>query len=119
MRLGVAQSEELELQGNQNQSAVFRDPRVMLAKSREFIEGILVPAKSIRDGLDSLPNPIVEQREKDIFLALKVRIEGAARVTRAGGDILEARGLETVLRENALGGRKQFSPGRFGAFVLA
>ena len=119
MRFGMAQRKELEFQGNQDQPAVLGDFRIMFAKSRKFLERIRILAESGNDRIDSFADPILEQGKEDVFLALEIGVESAARVARAGGNIFEARGLETVLGEDAFGGRQQFSPGGRGALGLA
>ena len=45
---------------------------------------------------------------KKISSFLEVGVEGAASVARGGGDVLEARRLEAVARENTLRRGEQF-----------
>ena len=70
-------------------------------------------------GIDSFADPLLEQGEEDVFLALEIGVESAARVAGAGGDIFQARGFKTVLRENLLGGGQEFAPGGLGPLGLA
>ena len=74
-------------------------------------------AESGNDRIDSFPDPLLEQGKEDVFLAFKIGVESAARVARAGGNVFQARRLETVLGEDAFGGRQQFSPGGCGRSV--
>ena len=76
-------------------------------------------AESRCDGIDAIPDPLLEQGEEDVFLALKICIESAARVTRTGGDILEPSGLKPVLGEDPFGGGQQLSLGGRSSFHLA
>ena len=76
-------------------------------------------AEGVGKGFDSLPDPLLEQGEEDIFLAFEVGIKSAAGVSGAGRDVFQAGAFKTVLGENALGGVQQFPPGGPGALGLA
>jgi hypothetical protein len=70
------------------------------------------------NGFNSFAHPLLEQREENIFLALKIGVESASCVSGAGGDIFQARGFKAVLREDALGGVQQFPAASVGRVRL-
>jgi hypothetical protein len=118
MRFVMPQSEKFELQGNQDQAPVLGDCGIMFSQRGQFLVRAVLPAENCGEGIDSLPDPLFQQREEDVFLALKIGVEGAARVAGPGSDIFEAGGFETVTGKDSLGGRQQLSPGLFGSLDL-
>ena len=75
-------------------------------------------AKYRGDRIDSLPDPLFQQGEENLFLASKIGVEGAARIAGPGSDVFQASGFETVTCKDSLGGGQEFSPGRFGPLGL-
>src|SRR5208282_177973 len=67
---------------------------------------------------EALRHPLLKQRKKDIFLALEVRVEGAAGVTGERGDVFQTRGFESLPRENPFRGGEKPSARCFGAGLL-
>jgi hypothetical protein len=119
MGFRMPQGKELKFQRDQNQTAVLGKFRVMPSQSREFFSRTFLLAQRCGDIVDSFPDPLVQQGEEDVFLALKIRIKRAASITRAGGNLFQPSGFETVPGKNALGGIEQLAPGRRSAFDLA
>ena len=58
------------------------------------------------------------KREENIFLALKIGVEGAARVAGKRGDIFQTGGLKSVAGEDPLRGDQKLPPGRVRASLL-
>ena len=69
--------------------------------------------------LDAAGDFALQQREKKIFLALEVGVEGAAGVAGLGGDFLEFGGLESVACKDFFGGLDQPGARDLRAFLAA
>ena len=119
MGVGVSQHEDFELESNQYQAAVPRDFRVVLAKSRQLVCGILVSAKQRGHGVNAFPDPLLEERKENVFLAFEVGVKGPARVAGAGGDVLETSRFESVPGEDGFDGGEESAAGRLGAGCLS
>ena len=76
---------------------------VLAQRAETLLRGIVLSQQGIHL-LDAFAHPALQQREKDVFLALEIGVKSAARVARFGSDIFKARRLEAVARENPLGG---------------
>lgn len=118
MRFGMPQSEKLEFQGDQDQSPVLGNFRIMFSQGRQFLMGTLLLAQSRRNGIDSLPDPLFQKGKKNLLLAPEIGVERAACIAGPGSNVFEASGLEAVAGKNFLGGGQKLSPGCFGSFGL-
>ena len=98
---GVPNGEELELDREQGQLAVLGDIGVVIAKGAPEFGGVLMLFEKRVEIREALGHPLFEQGEEDVFLALEVRVEGAPGVTGERGDIFQARGFESLPRENS------------------
>src|ERR1700722_2913389 len=83
MGLWMAHGKQFEFQGEKRESPVLRIFRIMPAQRAQASCGIFVPAEKGIDGFDALLDPMLQQRKENIFLAIKARIESAARITRS------------------------------------
>ena len=63
-------------------------------------------------------DPVLEQLDEQLVLALEVGVEGAAGETCLGSDFLDARPLQPTAEKHALGRIHQASPG-LGLLLLA
>ena len=118
MRFGVPQSEKFELQGDENQAPVLGDCGVMFSQGGQFLLRIFLPAENRGNGIDSFLDPLFQQGKEDLFLASKIGIEGAARITSPGSDVFEAGGFKAVTGKNAFRRGQQFSPCGLGSLGL-
>ena len=113
MRFGMPQSKKLEFHGDQDESPVLGNFRIIFSQGGYFLLWFFLLAQGRRDGIDSLPDPLFQQCEEYFFLAPIIGIKSAARVTGTGGDVFEAGGFKTVTGKDALSGGQQLLAGRF------
>ena len=71
----MAHGEELKFQRQQDKQAVLGVLCVILAQGAQTLRWILVQAEQGIDLFDSLRDPVFEQREENIFLAVKIGVE--------------------------------------------
>ena len=84
-----------------------------------FASGSRTLSISLSRVRDSRRNFLLQQREKQVFLAVEVGVERAPRVAGIGGDFFQLGRLESVARKNLFRRLDQPRPGDFGALLVA
>jgi hypothetical protein len=110
MCLRMPHRKKFELQRKQSQPPVLCNLRVMLAQSPQTLPRIVVPPQQLVHFRNPLRHPLLQQREKNIFLAREVRVKSPARISRPRRDILQPRCFISVSRENLLRRQQQLPP---------
>ena len=90
----------------------------MLAQRANAFGGSVVLAEQGIDLLDSPADPLLDERQKNIFFAFEVRVESSARIACRRRDILQARCFKPFPREYSLGRFQQFPACGFGSRSL-
>ena len=104
VRFGMTNGEKLEFEREEREATVLRDLRVMRAqRAQEFCRTFPLGEQRVHFR-DALADPALEKREENIFFALEIGVESAARVAREARDIFQARGLKSVAREDLFRG---------------
>ena len=116
--LGMADGEQFEFEREQSETAVGGGVRIVCTESAQTRGGIGV---ALQDGIyfgDAAADPVLEEREEDIFLTFEMSVERAAGVAGQGGDIGQARGFEPIARKDLFRGRQKLAAGGRGAHFL-
>lgn len=108
-----------EFKRQQSEPAIFGTLCIVISKRAKFFRRIRsrFPQQLIQFG-HALGDPMFEQREKQIFFVLEIRVQSAARVTRRRGDIFQARRFEAIAGKDAGCGINQLSARRSGSSSL-
>jgi len=108
--LRMPHRKKFKFQRQQSQSPVLCNLRVMLAQSSQSLFRIVVPPQQLVYFRNPLRHPLLQQREKNIFLAVKVRVKRSARISRPRRNILQASRLIPIARKSLLRRQQELPP---------
>src|ERR1700683_9478 len=110
MSLRMPHGKKFEFQRKQSQPPVLCNLRVMLAKRPQTPLRVVVPPQQLIHFRNALRHPLLQQREKNTFLALEVRVKSPPRISRPRRNILQPRRLIAVPRKSLLRRQQQLPP---------
>lgn len=110
LRPWVAHREQFVFEQNQRPLFLYADVRIIITQEFGLFLRRFRYLHQILDVGHAAAEEILEQCHKQIFFAVEICVESAARVSRGIRDFFNARGFESVARENVLRGAQQSLP---------
>jgi hypothetical protein len=110
MSLRMPHRKKFKLQRKQSEPPVLCNLRVMLAKRPQALLRVVVPFQQLVHFANPLCHPLLQQSEKNTFLALEVRVKSPPRISRPRRNILQPRRLIPVPRKSLLCRKQQLLP---------